>query len=103
MANRLSLARATILCGFGILDLCTSVRQYLKNTLAGFSPLIANTVSCLCLLNCCSLMLPTFLLYHALLLPLLTLFMQPLALNGRNVTVCSVHSFIISLILLSLK
>ncbi|PPQ94544.1 hypothetical protein CVT25_011963, partial [Psilocybe cyanescens] len=93
MANRFSLAQMTILCGFGILDLCTSMRRCpisitMKNTLVGFSPLMANTVSCLCPLSCCSLMLPTFSPYHALLVPMLTLFMQPLALNGRSVTIC---------------
>ena len=108
MANRLFLAQTIIPYRPGILDFCTSARQYLipitmKITLGGFSPLMANTVSCLCPLSCSFLMLPIFLLCPNLLVPSWTSHVQPLALNGNSVTFCSMvlvsTSFILSLIL----
>ena len=95
MANRLSLAQKTNLYGSGILYRCTSARRYwipstMKNTLGGFSLLMVNTVSCLCPPSGSFLGLPTFLLSLALLVPLLTSHIQPLALNGSNATIHSV-------------
>ena len=96
MVNRLSLAQRTNLYGSGILDLCTSARRYpipvtIQNTLGGFSPLMANTVSCLCPPSCSFLMLPTSLLSRARLAPLLTLHIRPLAFDGSNVTILSIR------------
>ena len=96
MANRLSLAHATNLYGSGLLDLCTSARRYwipitMKNKLGGFSPPMANTISFLCPPSGSFLILPTFLLSPARLVPLLTSHIQPLALNGSSVTIRRVH------------
>ena len=62
----------------------------MKNTLGGFSPLMANTVSSLYPPIGSFLILPTFLLFRALLVPLFASHIQPLALNGSSVTIDSV-------------